>query len=461
MITHKKVKKHQSKITLKENLGYGLGDFASNLVYASISAFITYFYTDIVGGISAGIIGTIMFFSRLLDGFTDIGMGIITDKTKSKRGKARSWIFWLALPFALSTILVFTVPDIGLLGKIIYIVVTYNLFNLIYTGINVPYGVLNSLITRHQFSRSMLNIYRMACAVISTILVTGLTIPITNLFGGNQRGWIITYVFYSVISMLAFYITFKTTKERVRPPKRKKDIPLRQGFKALFRNKYWVILVMFLVVSFILIGLAGAINVYYANVILKDSSLVGVLGVALNIPQLLGLFLMPKLIAHVGKRNTMIIGIIISILGSIPMIIEPTSIAFIVIGLLVRGFGFASVVGSQFAMLADTIEYGEWKTGIRTEGLTYSAGSFGTKVGNGLAIAIVGWILSLTHYTGGSSHQPDTAVAGICFMFIYLPIILSFIQIILLLFYKIDKIYPRIINDLLKRHEKLKVKNPS
>ncbi|WP_077624046.1 MFS transporter [Sediminibacillus massiliensis] len=446
--------KNTKQIKFAERLGYGLGDFASNIVFAAIGSFITFFYTDIVGGISAGVIGTIMLFSRLFDGITDIGMGIATDKTNSKFGKARPWLLWLAVPFAISSILVFSVPEIGTVGKIIYIVITYNLFSIIYTGINIPYGVLNSLITQDQYQRSVLNIFRMGLAVTATMVVNVITIPITDFFGGGKTGWALTFTVFSMIAVLIFGITFKTTRERVTSSteaSRKNDVSIKVGTKALMKNKYWIIMVIFLITNFIFVGLGNAINVYYAEYILNNASLVGTLAVAWNLPQLVGFFVVPPIIRRYGKRNTMIAGILLGILGSVFVLVDPTSLTVVVIGMFIRGIGIAPVVGSQFAMLADTIEYGEWKTGIRTEGLVYSAGSFGTKVGNGLSVAIVGWVLSMGSYTGGGSAQSESAITAIKFLFIHLPVFIAGVQLLLLFFYRLDKQYPKILSDLEKR----------
>ena len=137
------------KISLMERLGYGSGDLASNFIWQAMSIFIVYYFTDIIG-IAAGIIGSIMLFSRIFDGITDILMGYVIDKTKSKHGKARPWLLWLAIPFAISAVLLFTVPDVSTVWQVVYITITYNLVCLVYTGLNVPYGTLNSLITQNQ-----------------------------------------------------------------------------------------------------------------------------------------------------------------------------------------------------------------------------------------------------------------------------------------------------------------------
>ncbi|AJD27840.1 MFS/sugar transport family protein [Clostridium botulinum] len=147
-IANYKVNNNPNKeiINFSEKLGYGLGDFACNLVWNSLSMFILYFYTDVMG-MKAAIISTLMLVVRIIVGFMDIASGIVVDKTKTKYGKARPWILWMAIPFGISTILLFSIPNIGKSGKLVYVVITYVLLNVIYTAINIPYGVLNSLMT--------------------------------------------------------------------------------------------------------------------------------------------------------------------------------------------------------------------------------------------------------------------------------------------------------------------------
>jgi GPH family glycoside/pentoside/hexuronide:cation symporter len=438
-------------IKFNEKLGYGFGDFASNLVWSALSMFILFFYTDVMG-IAAGIIGTIMLFVRFMDGALDIIMGIVVDRTKTKHGKARPWILWMAIPFGVATILLFTVPDISLTGKIIYVAITYILINILYTAINIPYGVLNSLITQDQYQRSVVNIFRMFLSTTGTLCVSVLTLPLVNSFGGGQKGWIISFVIFGIAASIMFFYTFASTKERVKPASQlqaKENVPLKIGLKALFTNKYWLIIVIFLVVTFINMGVQGGVTVYFAQYIMDNQDLVGTIAIAQNIPTLIMMLLVAApAIKRFGKRNTAIIGAIMSVLGLLILLINSESVFILILSTIVKGAGGALIGGTMFALLADTIEYGEWKSGVRTEGLIYSAGSFGLKVGMGLGTAIVGWLLAWGGYIGGAAVQTDLAIFSIKFLFVGLPIILSIVQIFLLIMYKLDKMYPQIVKEL-------------
>ncbi|MBS4206666.1 MFS transporter [Bacillus sp. FJAT-50079] len=435
-----------------ERVGFGFGDLAINFAWASMGMFIVYFYTDVVG-IGAALVGTILLVSRFLDGISDVAMGAIVDKTKSKHGKARPWILWLCVPFGIFTALLFAVPDISYTGKVIYVIVSYNLLVLIFTGVVIPYGTLNTLITPDQHQRSVLNIYRMFFANIGIIIVSNLTMPLVNAFGGNQTGWIITYSIFGAIAVFLFLITFKTTKERVQPAVgSKKNVPIKESLKTLTQNKYWVMVFLYFIIYSIGYAINQGSTIYYAEYILGSPGLVGILTLVFLIPLLIGFLVLAPIFKKYGKRNAMIGGSIISIIGSVLILIEPSSLSLVIVGQIIRGIGQVPLLGALWALLPDTIEYGEWKTGIRNEGVLYSGGSMGQKLGVGLGVALMGWILSLNGYVGGQTTQSESALFAIEAIFIYIPIVVFVAQIILLFFYKLDKEYPRIIKDLQNRN---------
>ncbi|MFD1772849.1 MFS transporter [Paenibacillus rhizophilus] len=439
--------KADSSITLKEKIGYGFGDFASQLLFAAAMTFLSYFYTDVIG-ISAGIIGTLMLIARVLDAFVDVGIGALVDKTKTRHGKARPWLLWMSGPFAMSGVLLFTVPGGNMTVTIVYVYVTYLLMNFIYSGINVPYGVLNSMMTQDAYQRSLLNIFRMTLATIGALLINYFTLPLVKSFGGGQKGWIFAFILFGLLGTFFFLVTFFSTKETVTPSVVQKPIPFRRAFGALMRNKYWKLILGFAVVYFINNAMGSGMNIYYARYVLKDADLVGLLGLSLLAPSLLGYALLSPVVKRIGKRNSSIIGSLLLILGSLVIAYGPESLTIVCLGLVIKALGHAAILGTFFAMLADTIEYGEWKTGMRTEGLVYSAGSFGTKAGGGFGAALIGWGLAMGGYVGGQATISASALSSIHFMFIYAPIILAVLQIVLLAFYNLDKLFPGIVKEL-------------
>ncbi len=223
--------------------------------------------------------------------------------------------------------------------------------------------------------------------------------------------------------------------------------------KALIKNKYWIVLLLFALISFGNAGLQGGLGIYYAQYVLENPELVGPLATAGLIPVMIGLFFVAPIIKKFGKRNSTIFGLSFSLIGTVIMLIDPTNFTLILVGSTIRAIGGIPFTASFFAMLADTVEYGEWKTGVRSEGLVYSAGSFGTKIGIGLGGALMGYCLTLGGYVSGATQQSDSAISMITFLFIWAPAIIALMQIAILLFYKLDKIYPQILIDLKSRKE--------
>lgn len=436
------------KIRFGEKFGYGMGGAANNVIWTGITSFLVYFYTDVLG-IAAGIIGTIMLFSRIFDGVSDIAMGMVVDRTTSRHGKARPWLLWLAIPFAIAGVLLFTVPDIGNTGTLIYIIITYNVTLLIYTAVEIPHGTLGALISQDQRERNALNVAKMVGAYIAIIAISNLTVPLTEVFGGGQSGWIYTFILFGIIAAVIYFITFRTTNERVkRVEKEQQKLPIKTSIMSLVKNKYWFITTIVFTLMYVWNGLTAGAAIYYSEYILGDPVLVGVITTGLTLATLLGLAIVTPITNRIGKRNGAIIGCAIALVGSLFILVNPTSFVVVLIGQITRGLGKAFIMGILFSMLADTIEYGEWKTGVRIEGLVYSGASMGIKIGSGLGSAFLGWGLALGGYVGTQAMQSDTALFTINALFIYVPAILTILMLITLCFYKLDKQYPQILAEL-------------
>ena len=432
----------KSEIRFWERFSYGCGDLGCNIIYSAMSSFLLFYYTDYVH-VSAGVIRTIMLLSRVFDGITDLIMGIIVDRTKSRFGKCRPWILRMAIPFALAGILLFTVPSgLGNTAKLAYIFITYNLVSsVIYTAINVPYATLNSLITQDQYERSVLSIFRMILATTGTLIITNLTLPLVEFFGNNLSAWTKTFAVFGILAVIVFMITFTGTKERVVPAKdtKQEKVPFVKGIRLLFQNKYWMMITITLVFIFINYSLNGGAAVYYAKNILHNSDMVGTMNLVANLVQIGVMFFTAFIIKKIGKRNMLIVGAVIYGLGFAMFGFVGTNMTGIIIACVLKGVGNAGISSCMFAIVSDTIEYGEWKTGYRTEGLINSASSFGFKVGNGLGSAILGWVIGAAGAGTGSE-----------ITFIWIPAILCIGQVVVMWFYKLDKEYDGIVEALEK-----------
>lgn len=449
-----------TKISFWERFSYGCGDLGCNIIYSAMSAFLLFYYTDYVH-ISAGIVGTIMLVSRIFDGVTDLIMGVIVDRTKSKMGKCRPWILRMAIPFAIAGILLFSVPSgLGQTAKIAYIFITYNLVSsVIYTAINVPYATLNALITQDQYERSVLSIFRNLLATAGTLTINTFTLPLVEYFGNNAAAWTKTFVVFGFVAIAAFLCTFFGTKERVRAAENEgevqtEDVPFVTGIKALFKNKYWIMMTGMLALFFLMYSVNGGATVYYAKDILGDKNLVSTINGIFNIVQICGMFFIAMLVKKFGKRNVFALGLVLDIIGMLVLNFSGGSMAIIVVSSVIRGIGNACGGATMWAMVSDTIDYGEWKTGYRTEGLVNSACSFGYKIGNGIGSALLGLILEIGGYVGTAAVQTESALTSIKVCFVWIPILVYVCGLVIMKFYHLDKEFDGIIADLKARAQK-------
>ncbi|MFV0362807.1 MAG: glycoside-pentoside-hexuronide (GPH):cation symporter [Suipraeoptans sp.] len=449
-------KKTHNKLRFREKLSYGLGDAASNIVWSVVTAYISFYYTDSVG-IAASVAGSIFLISRIFDGISDIIMGIIVDKTHSKYGKARPWLLWMAVPFFVATVLMFSIPNIGMTGKVIWAFITYNLMStFVYTAINLPYGVLSVLITNDAKDRVSLNVFRSFGALIMGMVINILAIPMINFAGGeegskNPLAWTIVMTILGFIGMILFFICFKGTKERVNSSE-KVEAPLKESLRTIIHNPYWYLVLGMSLCNFIISGLAG-INVYYAKYWLNNENLVGIIASAMIPSMVIALPLAPTLVGKIGKRNTIITGSAIGLLGMVSILLNPESMIFVTIGILLKGCGMGFISASGNALIADVIDYGEWRFGIRSDGLAFSASSFATKVGSGLGAAFVGWGLAIGTYDASLSQQNMASMNMILWLFALLPLILYLVIIILMLFFSLEKKVPEMQLDLEERRK--------
>ena len=232
------------KLSIKEKVGYGLGDTASNIYFQMFVNFLLFFYTDVFG-IPAAAAGTMLMVSRITDAFTDPTMGIIADRTNTKWGKYRPYLIWISVPLAILGVLTFITPDMSVSGKIIYAYFTYILIMVAYTAINIPYSALMGVISPSTEERTSVSTFRFVLAFAGAFIVQGLTLPLVEFFGGGNQavGFPFAMGLFGVLATIMFYITFITTKERVAVPAHQKT-NLKDDLKDLLKNRPWMILLI-------------------------------------------------------------------------------------------------------------------------------------------------------------------------------------------------------------------------
>lgn len=441
----------KEKISRLEIWSYSLGQFGSMAAYTVTISFLAYFYTDVMG-IAAGFVGTLFLIMRIWDGVADVAMGSLVDRTTTKYGKARPYLLWLCVPYGLFCFALFTVPPtFSTAGKYAYIIIIFSIFNLVYTGVEISLKTLLGQITQDQESRTKLGIGIAYAQLTGNLVVAVSAEPIASAIGG-QLGWVVVAGLAGLIVLSGVYATFRFTKERVGSQTystQEKRNPLKLEIKALFQNRYWIIMSMFAIVLYIFFGLASA-EIYYAKNIFGDAGFYSFVAMAQMIPAILFLVVATPFIKRMGKQKATILGAIFIILDGTTKLLDPTSMTHYLIGSAFYGIGTGLISATMYAMVNDTVDYGEWKTKVRTPGLANSSVSFGMKVGTGLGGAMMGWLLSLGGYVGTASVQTDAAIQMIKFLNIHAHIILGALMLIIVLFYKLDKQYPQIIADLQK-----------
>ena len=262
------------KLSLKEKIGFSLGDMASNLFFQTFIVFLPFFYTDVFG-ISAAAMGTMFLATRVWDAVNDPLMGMIADRTNTRWGKFRPYIAGFAIPFAVGGFLTFTTPNFGPSGKLIYAYITYTLLLMLYTAVNVPYSALMGVITPNSMERTEVSTFRFVAAFIGQTIVGAVTLSLVNFFGnGNaQAGWQWTMGCFGIVAASLFFITFASTKERVLPPKEQKS-NAGQDLKDLFRNKPWLLIAGATVFQLTYIVIRGSTTAYYFRYYVHDQQLV-------------------------------------------------------------------------------------------------------------------------------------------------------------------------------------------
>ncbi|MGN1030531.1 MAG: MFS transporter [Butyricicoccaceae bacterium] len=449
---------NEPKLTVGTRIAYGFGDTACNIVYGMISALLVLFYTD-YAGIPVATVGLVMLISRIFDGTSDAIMGIIVSKTKSKWGKARPWILWMSIPYCISAIALFTVPQSEGSLQFWYIFITYNLTTTVfYTAINVPYGTLSTMMTRSSHERDLLSIFRMSMAPIGRIIAVTLTQPVVKLFGDDQAAWVKAMSMWVVLAFIMLIVCFVRCKETVHfEAQQSKDtkVSLGQSLSALLCNQYfWAGLILW-TVTCVHGTIVGTALPYYCKYIFhNDTWMYSVLYLAEALTLVAGAMICPLLLRRFGKQQISLIGAIIAVAAHAAFLLNTGSFAWALVTSIIRALGEAPLTAVVFGMLGDIVEFGQWKTHIRQESLIFAGGALGFKLGNGITSAIISKLLSSAGYissSGTSVVQPDSALSMIQSIYVWGPILVWIIAVIVLLQYKLDKKYPSIMKELAER----------
>lgn len=474
------------KLSVKEKIGYSLGDLSANLVFQTLMTYLAYFYTDIYG-LEPGDASAIILVVGLIAAFAfNPIIGALADRTHSKWGKFRPWILWTSIPLGVIALLAFTTPDFSYQGKVIYAVVTYTLLLLLYAANNLPYAALSGVITGDMAERNSLSAYRFVAVMAAQFFVQVFMLPIIEYAGAGDKAvgieTVMTYL--AIIGTILLVITFLTTKERIVPKPEQKS-SLKEDLSDLIKNRPWIIMLTLTTLVFVTLAMKGGSYVYYfENYVDKNSlatfiqpildmlSAVGINFFGENpvsagfglfnaggiIFMIIGIGFSKNLADKYGKRNVFGIALFISTLFIIVFyFFSSTSVSLIFGTQILHGFAYGITIPILWAMIADVADYSEWKNNRRATAIIFSAMMVGLKAGLSIGSALVVSILGAYGYAANEVAdlaQSASAIQGTKLLVSIFPAIPFLIGGALLFFYEIDKkMEVQIEQDLLERRK--------
>lgn len=435
----------------RQRIGYGAADFSCNLVWQMIGLYLMFYYTDVVG-LAAAQVSLLFLLTRILDGVTDVGMGILIDKTNTRWGKSRPYFLFGAIPFAVLGILAFYVPDVGPTATLLYAYMTYMGLSMAYTMVNIPLASILPSLTSDPQERTMLASVRIVFSFIGATAVSVLTMPMVNSLGGGSQaqGFFWTMVIFSIIACIMFFFTFKNVEEKVAV--RVEKVTVKEAFSTLKDNKpYYIFAVNILFMWGSYFFQQGAL-IYYFTYNLDRPDLVGVVaGIGSFVP-IAGTFLTPLIAKKMYKRTLFMIASAINLAGILLMLAAGSTIPVLLAGAVIAAVGFGLRQSIYFSMQADPVDYGEWRTGINAAGILSALNGFLGKVTMAVAGALFGLMLTWGNYVPNAA-QSENALLAIKMGYLIIPAILVVFSMIIMSFYHLDKIYPTIRAEMDARQE--------
>ena len=419
----------RDRLSFKENFGFALGDMASNFFFQTFGIFLFYYYTDVFG-IAPAVASTMFLVTRLVDAFTDPAMGLLADRTSTKWGKYRPYLLWMAIPYGICGYLIFANPDLEGASKIIYAYVTYSLMMLVYTAINVPYSSLMGVLSPSSNARRVASNFRFVGAFGGGFLISLFVRPLVEKLGdGNEiLGFQYTMMLFAVLSVVLFWITFATTRERVSPPPNQKQ-NAREEIGELFKNKPWVILFYGAVCSTTFLVLRDSVTIQYFKYVvgLSDEKVFWVFDQASlflaagKLSNVVGILSIGYFLRNYDKKPLAVVMCVITALSVFSFYFIPADqFALMVVVNTVGTFVYGPTAAIIWSMYGDVAAYGEYKFGRRSTGLIHSASLFSLKTGSMIAGWLAGMLLAFFGYEANVI-QSERSLLGITLLFSVIP----------------------------------------
>lgn len=437
-------------IGVKEKIGYGFGDFASNLSFGFVSLFLLFFYTNIYG-ISAVQASLIFVIARVIDAIFNILIGFAIDKTHSRYGKLRPWLLYGAIPLGFLTVLCF-VP-FGGKAKFYFALISYTLYCLAYTSVNTPYSALTNRLTQHEASRSSLSVYRFVLAIVGYLIVSTTADMLISPFTDKQSGYVFAVSCFALLATFLFLACFGMTRERVGEEEETLAPSLREMLRAVMGNSPLLNLSLFTVFFYIAYTVWMAIAIYFIKYIIGSEGYTATFFLTQSGAYIVGTVISEKAIALMGKKKMALVALLIGIFGVLMQyFVAGHNLWLIMTGVclysITLGMGFVAM----WSMIADTVEYAEWHHGVRTEGAIYGFFNFITKIAMAIGGGCAGWMLDYYQYDAGNISA--SAINGINILMTLFPGAMFAISAIFVACYSLDeKTYREIVHKISLRKQ--------
>lgn len=410
-------------LSVKEKIGYGMGDAGCNMIGGAIMLFLNYFYTDVFG-LAPALVGILLLSVRVVDAVTDPIMGAIADRTHSRWGRFRPWLLWVSVPYVLFSVLMFTTPDWSYQSKVIYAFITYFLMSLSYTAINIPYCSLGGVITNDPGERVSCQSYRFVMVGIATLILSLSLLPLAEWFGGanKARGYQMAMGVMALIGLFMFLFCFATVRERIHPAVPSNDA-LKGDLKDVWKNDQWVRILLLTFCNVCPGFIRMAATMYYVTWVMQQSTSFATLFISLGVVgMMIGSTLAKTLTDRWCKLKVFFwTNIVLAIFSTGFYFLDPHATVLIVVMYFLLNIFHQIPSPLHWSLMADVDDYGEWKTGKRITGISFSGNLFFLKVGLAVAGAMVGFLLSWYGYDAGAKQQSASAVNGIMLLFTVIP----------------------------------------
>lgn len=442
-------------LTLWNKIGYGLGDGASMIPYQIIASFLMLFYSSYVG-LDPAIIGSLMMVAKLFDGVTDVIFGFIMDKTHSKMGKARPWVFYGMFGVEVTFIAMFISPHLtSVTAQYAWFFIFYTLHNAVfYTMTTNSYSSLVYLITRNNSERLQLGSFRYCTTMIFGTVLTMVSLGFVKHMGGGTKGWLIVVCVYSVIALIVNAISVYSVREL--PEERaegnhaadsqKDKLSFGKGLSILLTNRYFILIVAMYIALYLSGSVTATVNVFYTTYVLESDAVFGMLNIAYNIPMIAAIVLMPFMTKMFGSiRKTNVICCILSIPACVLMSVcaYQKLVPGILAGLAVRSFANGAVIVSMGTLVSMTCDNVFRTKKVHIDGMIFSSTGIGIKVGGGVGTALAGFLLSaggfISSTSGTAITQPESALKMITFIFGVVPLFIFLLLLVTCLLMDVEK----------------------